>query len=378
MGFDRSKYKGVSVDKMKKSRKETEKKSFTKSDKTVYHQIESGKNVFRILPPHHIGELPFEAERKAFLKCEVPKRDESGELTGKSEIKNKAIFIATIHGLDKKGKPMTSDPIETYIKYVYKKANEEIQDKNEKDKFLVPITGAMTSKGYQPGLRPSTNYVYYAIKDGSIGLAKFYPTITKKMEEISLSAIDEDEPDNIDIFSDPDFGVNLEIIYNPKGKKGEKYIISKSEYNPKKYDSWEEFISSMRVSDEALKKFSEMKSLKELYGVGVYKLSDFNYALDGLQRFDEENEYEIFENEEFLTELEAIKDLIPETIKENIEKSDEKLKESFSKPDISNDDEIEEEEEEEDEEINNQNEPEKVDDNDVSERLNALKAKLKK
>ena len=333
MGFDRSKFKGASLDAMQAKRKEAEAASGSSGYNNDFHKIEQGKNVFRILPAHDPIEPPFQPERRTFLECEVDKKDDDGNVTG-SEVKNKPIFIATVHGIDKEGNPMTKDPIETYIEYVKKKVYDEVQDRDEQKKQLNPVYGYMAGNKYVPGIRPNTNYVYYALDGaGKIGRLQLYPSIVQKMEEMSIQMQNEDNPSMVDIFSDPDNGINLEITYNKSGKKGEKYLVGKTEFTPQKFKDWSEYIASMRISDEVLKQFSEMKPLKELYGQGVYKMSDFDYAIDGLSRFDQKHGYGVFANDEFLDELEAIKDMIPETPMEAEKKRyDKAASETFQKP----------------------------------------------
>jgi len=311
MTYDRSKFRGSSMNTMQKARKTAEETSFTqKKGEWNFLEIKPGRNIFRIFPSHDPeNDAPFQPERKTFLKVEMPKKTESGDIIpGKFEIKNKPIFIATVHGLTKAGKPIKKDVIERYIEYVYARANDEIQDKKERESFLGPITGFMVGKKFTPGIRPSTNLIYYAMStDAAIGRLTLYPSDTQEMERLSLKANEEeDDADSIDIFSDPDGGINLEIDYDPNGEKGKKRKVSAASYNPKKFSNYEDFILSMQISDEKLKEFSEMKSLKDLY-VDVYTTKDFDYALEGLSRFDEENEYVIFENDEFLAEAEAMR-----------------------------------------------------------------------
>jgi len=344
----------------------------------TYHKIEPGKNIFRILPAYD-GGSPFEEECKAFMKVESDIYKD-GEPTGQKEIRNRPIFNAKIHGGN-----LESDPIDLYIKYVYRLVYDEVQDKSEREKLLAPITGYMNKGKYVPGLRPSTSYVYYAIKDGEIGLLQLYPNVTKEMEKLSFMAQHEDSPEMIDIFSDPDEGVNLEIYYDPKAKK-DKYTVGKAEFNPKKFNNYEEFIESMRVSDEMLKKFSKLTPLKEKYR-NVYTTRDFDLALDGLQRFDAEHEYGIFENEEFLDEVEELYAKVPEykpkdkeeveedNYEEEVEEVEEKVEE---KPTLRKKRKFERKAEEvEDVEEEVEEEVEEVPEDDIKARIAALRKKKK-
>ena len=54
-----------------------------------------------------------------------------------------------------------------------------------------------------------------------------------------------------------------------------------------------------------------LTTLEELY-VDSYSRRDWDLALDGLQRFDKENNYNIFADEKFLDELEELEKFVPE------------------------------------------------------------------
>jgi len=161
--FDRSKFKGAKLSANKDSQKSAQEnnKSFGNDGGRVgFLTIDEGKNVFRILPPHPDDTIgaAYLPKRVSSLQCEVPVYKD-GEDTGKTEVKAKNIFIATQHG----GLP--KDPIELYIDYVRKRANDEFQDKDDRAKFLYPITGWRGPKGdWNWGISPKTSFVAYAIK----------------------------------------------------------------------------------------------------------------------------------------------------------------------------------------------------------------------
>jgi len=333
-GFNRGAYKGASLTKMKDERKNAEKRSFGNSGRAGFHKIEEGKNIFRIMPAHSPEDTPFRPCRTTWLKC-LTDTYEDGEPTGNKEVKNKRIFIATEHGIDVNGNAMTMDPIETYVKYVYQKANDEIGSKDERESYLANITGYMKDKKFHPGIRPSTNFVYYALKDGELGRIEMYPMLVKEMEKLSIASSEESD---VDIFSDPDEGVSLIIDYNPKGAKGEKYAVSKAELNLKGLkkdevaDAFEQFTKDQMVSDKDLEEFSKKESLKKLYGdpareMNAYWMKDFDFAIDGLERFDQENGFDIFENEEFQAELLEIKKLVQPNPKKGDGETEEAAKE---------------------------------------------------
>lgn len=309
-GFNRSAFKGAKLSSLKDEKTQAEEKSNINqsSGRVNFHSIESGENVFRILPPHKADEPPFRAIRTTYLNVNVPEYDDDGNATGKMQIKKKRIFIATVHGNDKDGNPMRNDPVEAYIKYAWKKANELHSDKEDRKTFMFPINGYMDKKGkYVPGISPSTNYVFYAVKNGQIGRLELYKSMLDRMEEMNASSDSDDEPLQTDIFSDPDEGVSLIITYNDKGERGKKYSITKREIS-KKFKTLDEFYFSERVPDDILKELQTKESLTDLF-VNVYSLKDFDMAVDGLKRFDAENSnYDIFSDQEFINELEEIKE----------------------------------------------------------------------
>lgn len=305
--FDRTKFKGSSIASLKNTRKDAEKKSNVfGGGYTGFHKTEEGINVFRIAPPHSPTDPSYRPIRTTWLTCDVPVLDDDGKETGKTEEKKRRIFIATQHG-----DGLKEDPVELYIKYANAVAKEEIDNEENRKKFLAPITGWKDkAQKWHPGIRPSTNYVFYAWKDGELGRIEFYSQITKKMEELNIDE-DADEMIEVDCFSDPDNGVHLIIEYDKSGKSGEKYKVKKREFHPRKYKDWDEFMENERVTDEQLQELSKQKSLTELY-VNTYSLKDFDLALNGLSLFDETNEMGIFDNEEFLADLDVLRQLVPE------------------------------------------------------------------
>lgn len=327
-GFDRGKFSGAKVSTLKSVQDDARKndKNFNSGGnggRVDFLEIKDGKNVFRILPPHPEDTVgsPYLAKRVAMLKCEVPVFKD-GEDTGKTEIKNKNIFIATQHG----GLP--KDPIEMYIDFARQYANDAFQDKDDRSKFMAPITGYRDKQGkWHWGIIPKTTYVSYAIQDGKIGRLELWDSWLKEMDKLAIS-----EEDNgvieVDPFSDPDEGVPLIIskdkAVDKSGKETGKfdYNISKDEPSRAKRESWDDFFKRVRVTDEQLAELLKQEPLSKLYGKDVYSKRDWELAIDGLQRFDEENKYGIFENDDFIKELDELEKLVPEKKKEDTEKEE--------------------------------------------------------
>lgn len=338
MGFDRSKIKGAKVSTITETRKEADKHSrFFSKGYTDFLKIEPGMNSFRIAPPHKPEHTPFIPLRTTWLEVEVDELDDDRNPTGKKVVKNRRIFIATVHG----GLP--NDPVELYVKYVRGRAEDEFDSKEDRQKFLYPITGWRGKDGkWNPGMQPSTSYICYAWdRQWNFGRLELY---SRDISEIEKLNIDEDtgEPIETDVFSDPDSGrwLNINIFKNDKGKN--ERIITKREFTPKKgmkstdmAKAWEEFEQSCVIPDDKLKDWFEKDSLNDIY-VESYTKKDFDMAIDGLARFDAKNGFGIFENSEFLDELEELSKLVREDDSEKSDDSEPETKKVETKTPVQN------------------------------------------
>jgi len=313
MAFDRSKFKGAKLSANKEVQKQAAEVSKTNTDgRASFFSVEEGKNVFRIMPPHPNCEIgaAYMPKRTAMLECEVDKYKD-GEPTGDKEVKRKAIFIATQHG------GLSKDPIELYIDYVYKRANDEFSDKEDRRKFMNPVTGYRSAKGWVWGIKPSTTFVAYALKEGQLGRLEMYESWIKQMDKIAMQE-EADEVISVDPFSNPDEGYPLVITKEHKLDKDGKpttsweYTLSKDIPSEARRENWDQFFERVKITDEQLEKLMEQKPLSDYYGNKVYTQRDFDFALDGLKRFDDANKYQIFDNEEFLDEIEALSKEVPE------------------------------------------------------------------
>lgn len=304
MKFDRSKFKKQSIEDVEAEVKQAEKTMFKGSKSyTGFATVQKGKNVFRVVPA--IGKA-YVACKMSKLRVEVPTYDENGKVTGK-EVKDKNVFCADIHGKNLlKGK----DPIVLYCDYVRKKASEEYQDDAERRKFLNPIMGYKKGNKFVWGINPTLAYVCY-VYQGSKDFARLqlYGTWMKRIKEISVEMSD-DETVSFDIFSQLEGAYPLVITMGEDDKGKKTYSLSAGV--PKKGQSWDEFFEETAIPDEDMEYFlNEVPTLEEIYK-DVYSQKDFNMALDGLKRFDEENGYDIFADDGFLTEIEEMAALIPE------------------------------------------------------------------
>lgn len=304
MKFDKSKFKKQSIEDVEAEVKQAEKTMYKGSKSyTGFATVQKGKNVFRVVPA--MGKA-YVACKMSKLRVEVPTYDENGKVTGK-EVKDKNVFCADIHGKNLlKGK----DPIVLYCDYVRKKASEEYQDDTERRKFLNPIMGYKKGNKFVWGINPSLAYVCY-VYQGPKDFARLqlYGTWMNRIKEISVEMSD-DETVSFDIFSQLEGAYPLVITMGEDDKGKKTYSLSAGV--PKKGQSWDEFFEETAIPDEDMEYFlNEVPTLEEIYK-DVYSQKDFNMALDGLKRFDEENGYDIFSDDGFLTEIEEMAALIPE------------------------------------------------------------------
>lgn len=340
MKFDKSKFKKQSIEDVEAEVKQAEKTMYKGSKSyTGFATVQKGKNVFRVVPA--MGKA-YVACKMSKLRVEVPTYDANGKVTGK-EVKDKNVFCADIHGKNLlKGK----DPIVLYCDYVRKKASEEYQDDTERRKFLNPIMGYKKGNKFVWGINPSLAYVCY-VYQGPKDFARLqlYGTWMNRIKEISVEMSD-DETVSFDIFSQLEGAYPLVITMGEDDKGKKTYSLSAG--IPKKGQTWDEFFEETVIPDEDMEYFlNEVPTLEEIYK-DVYSQKDFNMALDGLKRFDEENGYDIFADDGFLTEIEEMAAMIPDEDSKNDEGEDEapKKTKSTSKSKKAEEPENEDEEEE--------------------------------
>lgn len=148
-----------------------------------------------------------------------------------------------------------------------------------------------------------------------------------RIKEISVEMSD-DETVSFDIFSQLEGAYPLVITMGEDDKGKKTYSLSAG--IPKKGQTWDEFFEETVIPDEDMEYFlNEVPTLEEIYK-DVYSQKDFNMALDGLKRFDEENGYDIFADDGFLAEIEEMAALIPEEGSKDDEGEDEAPKKTKS------------------------------------------------
>ena len=124
----------------------------------------------------------------------------------------------------------------------------------------------------------------------------------KKMARDALNKLSynegDDEPIEVDPFTDPDEGLPILVSYNkqPNKKKGENY-----------YDvAFPKKVKARPLTDEEIEYFMKLTPIAEMY-TNCYGLKQFERALEGLQCFDEENEIDLFDDDEWVEHLEEIR-----------------------------------------------------------------------
>ncbi|MFA5582751.1 MAG: hypothetical protein WDA09_00940, partial [Bacteriovoracaceae bacterium] len=247
--LDRSKFKGNSFETLDKEKERAENAlpKFGGGDgRAGFHQIKDGKNYRRIAPAHEPTDPAYRAKSTIWLECEVPEIDSDGKETGKVEIKNKSIFIATQHS------DLKADPALMYIEAVQRRANDEFTDKDERSKFMQPINGWRDRNGkWNWGIKPDIKFVCYAWdEDGKLGREELWPKWLDEMKRISVSRTPDTGEIIPDIFTDPDEGYPLNI-FKTKNEKGKfDYNIDCELPNATTRESWGDFFDRTRVSDE--------------------------------------------------------------------------------------------------------------------------------
>lgn len=296
-------------------------KGGNRSKTSDYHKIESGKNLFRIFPPHEqidsiTGKPNSFAEPRVltYLPAIVPVRDDQGKEVmenGKPKMKEgmKAIFNSKVHGkLDSLGNPTTIDLVEEYIKMAVEKAKDLYPDDEERRKeFCTPIFGRFSNDANKriPSIIPQIQWVCYANKiEGdkvTFGRLEIKKSVKNRLNKIAALEASED-PLGTDPFTDLDEGRAIAIVYDKNAEKPEDYYTTEldsattDEILPggRKVKAQRIF----RISDEELDAFSKVDSLEKIYR-RVFSHRDLDLQIAGLQMLDSKNKLNIFDTDAF-------------------------------------------------------------------------------
>ena len=265
------------------------KKAVDKDDAMVgvsnndYLNLEDGKTLKIRIFPAHPGHEQFYVPKKCYW-LSFPSEDGGDNKRG-------TVLDSVLHGGTK------MDLVQEYVKYAKKKYGDD-------DDKMETLTGTGMNSN---ALNPQYSWLCYA----SIVTPdeELHPKVWefKKMVRDALNKLafdeDNDEPIEVDPFTDPDDGLVLAVKYlkKPNKKKGENYYEVDFAKTGKKKEAY-----SRAITDEELEAFSRLKPLNEV--VPRYTKKEFDRALEGLQCWDEEFDFNLFDDDEWLEIVEAVKE----------------------------------------------------------------------
>lgn len=241
-----------------------------------YLNLVDGKTLKIRIFPAHPGQDAFYTKRKSYWLSVNGKDGEKRRIT---------VLDSRVHGGTK------YDLIEEYVKYA----------KAKWGKDTAKINALVGTDMNSQSLNPSFTWLCYAdvVSEDSELRAKLWEF--KKMVRDALNRLsfseDDDEPIEVDPFTDPDEGLPVLVKYlkNPNKKKGENFYDVKF---PKKPEP-------RPLTDEELEYFANLKPLSDV--LPKYDMRMFDTALEGLQNFDEENDMGLFDDDEWLDIVEKVK-----------------------------------------------------------------------
>ena len=265
------------------------KKAVDKDDAMVgvsnndYLNLEDGKTLKIRIFPAHPGHEQFYVPKKCYW-LSFPAEDGGDNKRG-------TVLDSIVHGGTK------MDLVQEYVKYAKKKYGDD-------DDKMETLTGTGMNSN---ALNPQYSWLCYA----SIVTPdeELHPKVWefKKMVRDALNKLafdeDNDEPIEVDPFTDPDDGLVLAVKYlkKPNKKKGENYYEVDFAKTGKKKEAY-----SRAITDDELEAFSRLKPLNEV--VPRYTKKEFDRALEGLQCWDEEFDFNLFDDDEWLEIVEAVKE----------------------------------------------------------------------
>ncbi len=271
----------------------------TRQKRAENGKVEAGDNVFRILPPHVVEGQPLGSYVGYLNGSWLPAMvDEyvNNETTGKKKRSMKLVYSALTHSTR-----IDFDIVNEYIKYVENMYKAEFGSKESPEfkEALLPIYGDFSKK--MNGIRPKLNPYSYVLKidfktrvmDAKIQLLNLKAlSVVKQLKELQATE-QKSQAIRFDIYSSPEDGIPFHLVYTPKPESNDpKDIYKVYLFKPQIGKT----IMDFPLTDEILTEFETYPSLIDLYGPDVYKLSDFNLALEGIKLFDADS-YKLFEND---------------------------------------------------------------------------------
>ena len=276
-------------------------------------EIEEGENYIRFYPVHPGVDSYFILPRMVhFLEIEGPKWEDGemvkdGDDNPVMEVRKRTVYNSRIHGGTEK------DIVDEYIKFVQKIADETYgNDKKKKREFMKFVNGYNEKGKFHGGIKGTLDYVGYAgqinkdtLQETKFGLVSLKKSVREGMLAKSNTEA-ADEGIQTDPFTDPDDGfITLITKDSEAGKKDPGKYYSVDFYSK----NWIPVKCPLPEGFEA--RYEDMKPLTELFE-NVYTAKTFEKAMDGLQRFDAEHGYGVFEYDEFLDTCEEISAYYPD------------------------------------------------------------------
>lgn len=275
-------FKGTSMQALKEQDDRTN--ALTGGKRFLDHNIKKvGKYRFRIYPGH--DGYPFMLPCSvSFLPIEREKKNEKGEVEKK--IVPFPVFNAKVHGEQKQ------DIVELYLAYAEKVIKADSSKLLEQQEKLTILKEGKKNGKFIGTIRPSMTWKMYAdqyLGDGSKVFAKLGVaySIKNKFNSIAVGASDPNDPIVTDPFSDPDTGRIITITTNGNDDPKKDY-----------YDVSIDLKGPTPLTEEQLEEYLTVTPLHKLY-IKSYKYSDFEMQIQGLQRYDKEHGFGVFQFEEF-------------------------------------------------------------------------------
>lgn len=272
-----------------------------------FHTLEQGSNIFRIRPGHDESESFVYPRCVHWLDIETS-TTEAGKTT--TSVGKRPVFNSRIHG------KTDLDVIESYITFVRSMLPVDSQDTEDKkfvDKVNAGLNGWKGKDGkWNNGLTPQTNWIMYADRYTLKNEELVYDVL--KLLEISNAskdklnnlaaeeAVDVNEVETPDPFSDPATGMLIDLYYDKPAKPADRYSV---EFYEQKISKTRRERVEQPLTDEQIEAQLALPSLHSMYEM-VYKFSDFEMAVKGLKYFDAQYGIGAFEEDEWISIMEGI------------------------------------------------------------------------
>lgn len=273
----RSQYRATKISSLKKAVDKDD--AMVGVSNNEYLNLEDGKVMKIRIFPAHPGEEQFYVPRKCYWLSFV---------NSDGDVKRGTVLDSILHGGTK------MDLVNEYVKYAKKKYGKDAEK-------MESLTGTGLNSN---SLNPQYSWLCYAdeVKEGEELHAKIWEF--KKMVRDLLNKLafseDDDEPIEVDPFTDVDEGLVLAVKYNkkPNKKKGEQYYeVDFAKKSKQPY--------ARPLTDDELESFANLKPISEV--TPKYGMRDYERALEGLQNWDEENDFNLFDDDEWLDIVEKVK-----------------------------------------------------------------------